>query len=314
MIRLMLAVATAAALMASPVLGEEEKPWFPSKWGADDTLGAMNYLEPRNALEATKLVKLGKAIPLGIVVGPKTPAYPPRGFNLQIVQPGQVGGTMLGDKGMVYNDEILHTWLGIGSQIDGLGHVGINHIYYNGAKAQEFSAPTGLTRFGVHNLPPIATRGVMLDIAALRGVEMMREGDAITPGDIDAAAERQGISIREGDVVLFHTGWLDIIEKDPKRFSEGEPGLSVEGAKHLVEKGVVAIGADNWALEVIPFAPGSGVFEVHQTLLAKNGTYILENMNTGLLKEAGVNEFMFVLGVPRIQGAVQMIVNPVALY
>lgn len=285
-----------------------------SKWGAEDMLGAMNYLTPELALEASKLITKGQVVPLGIVTGTKTPAYAPRSFSVQIVQPGQIGDVTLGDKGMVYNDEILHTWVGIGSQLDGLGHVGINHVYYNNTPAAEFSAPTGLTKFGTEHLPPIATRGLMLDIAALRGVSMMKEGDAITAEDIKAAEARQGVTIRQGDVVLLHTGWLDIIETEADRFGSVEPGLGLSGADYLVEKGIVAVGADNWAVEVIPFEPGAGVFEVHQKLLAQSGTYILENMNTRLLVSAGVSEFMFVLGAARIEGTVQAMVNPVALY
>lgn len=306
--------AVVLTLLAGPALAHDDHKPGVSKWGPEDTLGAMNYLTPELALQAAGLVKQGKAVPLGIVTGPKTPAYAPRNFNVLVVQPGQIGDTMLGDKGMVYNDEILHTWVGIGSQIDGLGHVGIDHTYYNNTPAQDFSAPTGLTKFGTESLPPVVTRGVMLDIAALRGVAMMQEGDAITADDIRAAEAKQGVTIREGDVVLLNTGWLDIIETEPARFAGVEPGLGLSGAEYLVDKGVVAIGADNWALEVIPFEPGAGVFEVHQKLLAQHGTYILENMNTGLLADAGVTEFMFVLGVPRIQGTVQAMVNPVALY
>ena len=68
--------------------------------------------------------------------------------------------------------------------------------------------------------------------------------------------KKQGLEIRQGDVVIFHTGWLSLIEKDPKRFGSVEPGLGL-GARYLVSKGVVAVGADNWAVEAIPFEPGA---------------------------------------------------------
>jgi kynurenine formamidase len=124
------------------------------------------------------------------------------------------------------------------------------------------------------------------------------------------------VEIREGDVVLFHTGWL----KQFAQMGEGEPGLGfpepgigVEGARHLAGKGVVAVGADTWALEAIPFEKEAERFPVHQELLTKNGTYILENMNTAALAVDAAYEFMFVLGAPRMAGAVQTIVNPVAI-
>ncbi len=120
------------------------------------------------------------------------------------------------------------------------------------------------------------------------------------------------MEIRQGDVVLFHTGWVSLIGKDDKRYNSGEPGLGVDGAKYLVGKGVVAVGADSWGLEVVPFETPN-VFEVHQILLPMNGTYILENMNTAQLAADRAYEFMFVLGQPRFKGAVQSMINPVAI-
>ena len=128
--------------------------------------------------------------------------------------------------------------------------------------------------------------------------------DAIHPGN--------RLLIRQGDVVLFHTGWASLIGNDDKRFNSGEPGLGVEGAKHLTGKGVVAVGADTWGLEVIPFE-SKNVFEVHQILIAMNGTYIMEVINTAELAKDKAYEFLFVLGQPRFKGGVQSMINPVAI-
>jgi kynurenine formamidase len=306
----------AAVLVSTPLSAAcaQDNNWFPSKWGAEDTLGAANYLTPELAVQAAGLVKQGKAHPLGIVTGRDTPAFPPRSYDILVLQPGQIGEATLGPTGTVYNDDVLHTWVGIGSQLDGLGHIGIDHVYYNGTKAMDFTTPAGLTKFGLENFPPVVTRGVVLDIAGLKGVEMMEEGQPISAEDIQAAEEKQGVQIREGDVVLLHTGWLDIIQSEPERFAKAEPGLSKSGAEYLVSKNVVAVGADNWAVEVLPGEEGTGTFEIHQILLPKNGTYLLENMNTRPLVEDGVSEFMFVLGAPRFAGSVQAVINPVAIY
>jgi kynurenine formamidase len=211
---------------------------------------------------------------------PKTPAYPPRTFKVLVLQPGQAGGNELGPNKTTYNDDIIEGWVGIGSQIDGLGHIGVNWIYYNGLKSGDFVAADGLKKLGVEKIPPIVTRGVLLDMAGYLGTDLVKEGTAFNVAEIEGAAKKQGVEIRQGDVVIFHTGWVSLIGKDDKRYSAGEPGLGVEGAKYLVSKGVVAIGADTWALEVIPFE-SKNVFEVHQILLPMSGTYILENMNTG---------------------------------
>ena len=121
------------------------------------------------------------------------------------------------------------------------------------------------------------------------------------------------MTLRRGDVVLLHTGWIALIGVDDARFSSGEPGLGVGGARHLAEIGVVAVGADSWGLEVIPHEDPALAFPVHQELLARNGIYILENMNTAELVADEAWEFLFVLGTPRLEGSVQAIINPVAI-
>ena len=299
--------------LAASLAFAQQANWHPSKWGAKDEIGAANYLTPERAAAAAKLVKTGKVYSLGIEVTPDTPAFPPRGCKLYIVQPGQHAGATLGETKTSYNDDILNCWVGIGSQLDGLGHIGIDNVYYNGVHAKDFVDSTGLKKYGIEKVPPMVTRGVLLDMAAYLGVDVVKEGTAFNKAEIDGAAAKQGVEIREGDVVLFHTGWLSLIDKDPKRYGSVEPGLGKEGALYLVGKGVVAVGADTWGLEVLPFEKGVGVFEVHQILLAKNGTYILENMNTAPLAQDKAWEFMFVLGHNKYKGAVQSMINPVAI-
>ncbi|XEU69003.1 cyclase family protein [Tistrella mobilis] len=306
------AAATAmGCLIAGAALAADD--WTKSRWGPDDEIGAANNLSPEKVLEAAQLIKTGKTYPLGIETNSKTPAYAPRGFKIYVVQPGQTQGGSLGPTKTTYNDDIIEGWLGIGSQIDGLGHIGIDGTYYNGHQAKDFAAMTGLTKLGIEKVPPITTRGVLLDMAAHYGTDIVKEGTAFNKAEIDEVAKKQGVEIRKGDVVLFNTGWISLIGKDDKRYSSGEPGLGREGARYLAEKGVVAIGADSWALEAIPFEEGAGVFEVHQILLPQNGVYILENMNTAELAKDKAYEFMFVLGQPRYTGAVQAIINPVAI-
>jgi kynurenine formamidase len=303
-----------AATIACSLSATAQQTWFPSKFGAGDELGSANYLTPALALEATKLVKTGKTYSLGITVSTSTPAFAPRSCSMYIVQPGQQGASQgLGSTNTTYNDDILNCWNGIGTQIDGLGHIGVGERYYNGNKWQDFANISGLKKLGAEKIPPFVARGVLLDMAAYYGVEMLTEGTAFNKAEIEGAAKKQGVEIRQGDVVIFHTGWLSIIESDPKRFGSVEPGLGREGARYLVSKNVVAVGADTWALEVIPFEKGAGVFEVHQILLPMSGTYILENINTAELVKDKAWEFMFVLGQNKYQGAVQSMINPVAI-
>lgn len=288
-----------------------KEEWYPSRFGPDDRLGAMNNLSPEKTAEAAKLITTGKTYALGQVTGKKTPAYGPRTFSMTILQLSDGSGTPLGENKAVGNDDLVNTYIGIGSQIDGLGHMGIDHRYYNGVPVSEFVTTAGLTQFGTHALPPVATRGVLLDMTRQFG-DPVAPGTAFNKAEIDAAAKAAGVTIGEGDIVLFHTGTMKSQEGSTE-LSPVEPGLGVGGAQYLADLGVVAVGADTWALEVIPFENEARPFDVHLTLLAKNGVYILENMVTHELAEDGVSEFFFTLGAPRLEGSVQAIINPVAI-
>ena len=302
-----------ALTLCSTAGAHDDENWPPSKFGASDEIGAANLITAESVIQASRLVRTGKTYALAIPTSAEVPAYAPRSFNLTIVQPGQIAGSSLGPNKATYNDDIVNAWVAIGTQIDGLGHVGIDHVYYNGLKAKDFVETTGLKKLGAEKIPPIVTRGVLLDMATYFGVDIVKEGVAFNKAEIEGAARRQGIELRRGDVVLFHTGWLSLIGKDNARFAQGEPGLGREGAKFLTDLGVVAVGADTWAVEVVPFEQGAGVFEVHQHLLAKHGTYILEYIKTDELARDKAWEFLFVLGAPRVKGSVQAGINPIAI-
>lgn len=308
----LLALALSLTLSVASGLAHAED-WYPSRYGADDTLGAINNLSPAKVVQAARLITKGKAYRLGVETGPTSPAYPPRSYAMTILQLDDGTGTPLGSNKATGNDDLMNLWMGIGSQIDGLGHMGINHTYYNGNHASDFVTPKGLTKLSIDKLPPIVSRGVLLDMTRLLKQSPLPEGTAINRKEIDAAAKAAGISLEQGDVVLLHTGWLDVMDADPVRFMSGQPGLGLEGAKYLAKLGVVAVGADNWALEAIPAEDPDQAFPVHPELLAKNGVYILENMDTRELAADGVAEFLFVLGQPRFVGAVQAVINPVAI-
>ncbi|SPH19552.1 hypothetical protein ASD8599_00278 [Ascidiaceihabitans donghaensis] len=289
----------------------------PSKWGADDTIGSANLVTAERTLMASKLIKQGKSMPLGITIGSDTPAFPPRSLNLQVVQPNQQGGQKLSGFGYEgnYNDDVLQTWIGIGSQLDGLGHLGENGKYYNCLDEKEISVITGLTKLGTHDVPPLVGRAVIVDMAKHFGVETMEAGQHFGEAEIKAAAEAQNVTMGEGDIILFHTGWTDgKFESEPATWGGAEPGLNNEGAVYLASLNPMAVGADTWGVESVPPAEGDKLFYGHVTLLKDNGIYILETMNTGPVLRDGVNEFMFVLGQARIKGSVQAMINPVALY
>ncbi|HKL05106.1 MAG TPA: cyclase family protein [Roseovarius sp.] len=303
------AIVMAAFLAAAPVMAD-------GKWGEGDQLGAANLMTAERIKAAAGLVTEGKVYSLGMEVGPDTPAFPPRSLSVTVLQPNQNGNSGLGENNFTYNDDIFMGWLGIGSQIDGLGHSGVDHVYYGGRTYDDFAPASGLTELGLNNLPGLVGRGVMLDMTRHFDTEMVEEGVPYTAEDVKAAAEAQNVELREGDVVLFHSNWMDLLDgdnADPARFGAAEPGLGVSGAEYLAEIGVMAVGADTWGMEVVPAEEEGQAFRAHQILQPENGIYILENMDTRELAADGVNEFLFVLGQARIEGSVQMIINPIAI-
>ena len=289
-----------------------------SKWGAEDELGGANYNSEKRTKMAAKLIKKGRVEPLGVTISSKTPAFPPRNLNLQVVSPGQVQGANLsGAFGyhMTYNDDLIQTWVGIGSQIDGLGHLGENDCLYNGNKSGDIAKISGLTKLGVHNIPPLVARAVLLNMAKHFGVEVMEAGQLITPDDIKAAMKAQKVTINEGDIILFYTGWTKHkLAADPKAWVSGEPGTDNAAMDYLMTFNPMAVGSDTWGVDAVPPAKGDKVVYGHVTALKNNGVYLLETMETSVLAEEDVNEFMFVLGQARIEGTVQMIINPVAMW
>ena len=315
----------------------------PSSFGVHDVIGAANRLTPKKTLEAVGLVTHGRSYPLGIEISRSVPAFSPRKVDVFVIfaESFRSSANLL-----TFHDDFLEPgWLGVGSQIDGLSHVCMGDFCYNGlpqgevwqhdvtasatqgpfAVAPGTRLSEGIEKLGIETVPPFVTRGLVLDMTKVFGKSRLEASsvgaDSITCQHIVQALQRQHLRIREGDVVLFHTGWLDVAVSDPATFIAVEPGLTLSAAQYLIHKKILAVGADNWAVEAIPNVidtgpggtwPGS-VFPVHTLLIPKNGIYILEYINTKILVENDVSEFLFVLGQPRYTGAVQAIINPVAI-
>lgn len=299
---------------------------MPSKWGAGDTLGSVNEITPEVVLNAVRVVTEGKRYALGQITSRETPASGTRMFELFVFSAGADGlGAPIGSNKFNFFDDWMVTFMGVGSQIDGLGHATIGDVFYNGFRSKDFFRSDGLTKLGIEAIPPIVTRGVVLDIVGYMkeqgskavvhkgGVDMLAGGTVFNRAEIEGAAARQGITFRKGDVILFHTGYMKMAELDPAASLASWPGVGVEGAVFLAGKNPVALGADTLGTEVHPAETKGEFVPVHQELIVKRGIYILENMVTAELVADKAWEFLFTLGPARFQGAVQMIINPIAI-
>jgi kynurenine formamidase len=293
-----------------------DKPWWPSEWGAEDEKGASNRLTPERVLEAARLIREGKVYSLGRTYEPGMPSFGNRHFSLTI--PGRPTGGPFGENQLVYNDELFSGEIGqVGTQFDGLGHVGTRiegeDVFYNGFKLSEFGDAYGLKRLGVENAGPFFTRGVLLDVAAYKNVERLEGGYIITVEDIEGTLARQGIEIREGDVVLFHTGLGKLWMKDNETYGTSNPGPGVTAIRWLVEKKIVMTGADTENVEAVPGENPNRAFEGHHWLMNRNGIHNFENLDLEELASDRVYEFAFVFAPLKLKGATGSPGNPIAV-
>jgi kynurenine formamidase len=297
------------ALATSVVLGQSDR-WYPSRWGADDQRGAVNRLTPAKVLEAKDLIRQGTIYQLGHIYESGMPMFGTRHYSLRIPQ----AFAMPGRNQAVYHDEVISGELGqIGTQFDGLGHLGIGDLFYNGNRRSEFAQAEGLMRLGIENVGPIVTRGVLIDVARFKGVEQLQGGYEITLADLQSALQRERVEIRTGDVVVLHTGWGGLWMKDNARFVESAPGIGLAAAQFLVDKEVVVVGSDTWGVEVMPNPDSSLSAPVHQLLIARNGIYLHENLITDALARDSVYEFAYMFAPLRLKGATGSPGNPIAI-
>jgi kynurenine formamidase len=297
--------------------GRKSAGWWPSRYGAEDSAGTGNELTPERVLRALRIPVSGRVVELAQTVEPGIAVAEPRTWALHILSYAALAGSGFvpgeGTSDATAFDEQAELSFHVGCHVDGLGHVGIAGRFYNGTRYEDFYSPTGHRRFGMEGVRSWMTRGVCLDVAGLIEKEIIEEGFVIGPDHLDGACHRQGIDIGAGDVVLLHTGWGSLWSNDAKRYGANEPGLGWEGAHWLTARRVSAVGADNWALEVIPFERAEHALVVHQHLLAETGTYIIENLRTSELVREDRSEFLFAMSPLKIKGSTASMVSPVAV-
>lgn len=233
--------------------GSRSPQWWPSRYGADDEAGSLGEITPERTMVALGLPRTGRIIQLAPVLEKDMPGPAKRDWRQIILAESALPAHTTDPSEWTGFEEYTMSSTHVGCHVDGLAHNGIAGRAYNGIHYSEFLARDGLTRLGAENMSPWVTRGVVLDIAAIRGVTMLEPGDVITVADVEAASGRQGVEVGPGDAVLLHTGWMALWQIDNNRFLEGEPGAGWDVAHWLTERRVSVVGADNWGFEVIPF-------------------------------------------------------------
>ncbi len=291
-----------------------------SPWGEDDRIGAMNLVGPEVTLNALKSVSQGRIIDMSHEIQAGAPVIPP------FIGPYQIGMwanpestrrlakahfEATNDPGVFTErvDMCFHT----GTHIDALGHFTCGDEMFDGWHYQAHSTNWGLEKNGMEQMPPMITRGVVLDVSGNDGGDHLEGGKVITSKDIQAACEKAKVALEPGDVVMLRTGCGQYFMANNEKYCESEPGIEEEGAQWLIEQKVCAIGTDTMAVEVLPHPTPGKVFPVHQQTLVEAGVHLIENLALdGIVKERA-STFCFVLLPVKFTGATGCPVRPVAL-
>ncbi len=314
--------------------------WFPSIYGPDDQLGSLNEVTPRKTMEAWRLIKPNKNRPiksynLGEVMEQGINAFGTRVYEQTRVGPIP-GPDFGGDNDIVGVEERINTTYQIATQVDGLPHIGVRSVFYNGFTAADLMAdgPSGVAVLGQEHVNPFVTRGVLLDVLAVKmkqndgsalgepinGRPVLRDSYRITVEDLQDAMEFGGIKeITPGDVVIIRTGWSALYGTDASQRAKYiglEPGIYLREARWLAQFRPAIVASDAPALEVLPApAPWTGLqlFPVHQELLTHHGIRIGEAFNSEELSADRVYEFVFFYTPQRGKGATASNTAPAAL-
>jgi kynurenine formamidase len=282
----------------------------PSKWGGSDERGSMNHQKPEAVLKAAKLIKSGEVIELAHVLGPSMAFFGTRRFDIHAKRTFMNPQT--NKRGS--NEELVVTELGqVGTQFDGFAHQTIGDSWYNCASVAENATRGGFTKYGIHNVGQLFTRGVMIDVAGYKGVDMLPDTYEITVEDIQGALKKQNLAIEPGDAVLIHTGWGKLYAKDNARYVKTCPGIGIKAAEWLIAQNPMLLGADNWPVETAPGPDAQISLPVHQIALVVNGVHLLENLKLEDMAARQVHEFAFVMQPLKIQGGTGSTVSPVAI-
>ncbi|HLV37022.1 MAG TPA: cyclase family protein [Spirillospora sp.] len=277
------------------------------RWGADDQRGSLNLLTPELVKQAAGLVRTGKVYSLSMPLEANGPQWPLRHKTWKVTSHRSVGTPNPGAA-----DDIVTLHSHSGTHIDALCHYFYDNHIYNGYKASDHITSQGITRNAIDNVPALVGRGVLLDVAAWKGVDNLQLGEAISADDLDGCAAAQGTVIQPGDMVLVRTGWMRIFSENRALYDSGEPGIDASALPWLQAHDIVAIGADNQAVEVLHSIPPDRL-PVHEGAIRDLGIYLLENLNLDALAADQVYEFLLVVAPLQLTGGAGSPINPIAI-
>src|ERR1700751_4109367 len=293
----------------------------PSPFGPDDQTGATNRITPAVTKAAAAEIQTGAVTSMSNVLVDGIPLFGSRFSKTVLTSFAITPGAEFGNNKLTYMEDTYLSQSHVGTHIDGVGHIGVEDCYYNQTPMGKYVTQNNLKRLGLENIKTFATRGVIIDtVKVFQAAGKLKAnpacknpcldaGTLITEADLQAGLKMYNVTLREADAVFINTGWGDLFQQWPAQnaaYNGGEPGISESAALWLASQKVVAVGADTWAVEVIPGEREDVAFPVHKTLLTDNGIHIIENVRTDLISDvaakSGRATFFLSMTVPKAVG------------
>ncbi len=275
---------------------------------------ALRRITPEVVARAALLAKSGRVYDLGAEMSDDMPTtdnsvfMPYRLLTYRSFRDfGRQGDT--GD--VAFYTEVLMATPHVSTHIDALNHVSKGGRIFGGHSTDDVQHDFGISEASIETVPPIVTRGVMLDVAALKGVAQISDHYEITVTDLKQTLARQGTELKEGDAVLVHTGKIRQYGVDNKAFLAGQPGVGLQASLWLYEQGMAVLGSDTTGTEPQPVTDWENT--VHVAMLMERGVHLIEWMNLEALADDGIYEFMFMCSPLKLRGASGSWVRPVAI-
>lgn len=293
-----------------------------SPWGPQDEIGRLNLMTASSQADILSRLAPGGPYDLSVEYFNGMPSWQaagdphyrmwmthtPRGTRID--DPVGVGREV--NAHVSYSGSAFSMYAHTGTHIDALSHFGLDGRIWNGFSADSHLGDRGWQHADAGALPPIIARGLLVDLPALSGIDMLEPGYRVSAEDIDAALARQGLAIEPGDVVLIRTGRMQLYHQ-ADAYMDNAPGLGMEAARQLAEAGAMIVGADNLSFEAFPSEVDGNYVPVHTFLLAQSGIPILELVDLEALARDGVHEFAFIAASLRLRGADAAPLRPIAL-
>lgn len=294
-----------------------------SPWGADDETGRLNLMTPESQQAVISRMDGRSVYDLSVEYFIGMPSWQAAGDpHYRIWMTHTPHGTVIDDplglgesmnKHVSYTGAAISLYTHMGTHIDALNHFGLNGEIWNGFKAADHLGDRGWSKAGAENIPPIIARGVLIDVAAAKGIDMLADGYRVTRKDLVNTLARQNTNLQEGDVVLIRTGRMKMYE-DTAAYMNNPPGLGLDAARFLVEQeGAMIVGADNLSFEAFPSEVKTNYVPVHSYLLAEQGTPIIELVYLEDLARDKVYEFAFIGGSLKLRGSDAAPMRPIAI-